>query len=126
MKKTFILVCFLLCGCASMFSGTKETIVVQSADKDAQLYLDNEYIGTGAGMATISKRRLGDDLTIRASKKGCIDATKKVETKIDGVAFLGCLIDWCVVTVGVIDWLSTGAIREAAQTNYLVTPICEN
>ncbi|MBP5399532.1 MAG: hypothetical protein J6Y53_03855 [Alphaproteobacteria bacterium] len=126
MKKIYIVTAILmLSGCASMFSGTKETIIVQSEDRDAKIYIGEEYAGTGAGVATISKKKLADNVTIRASKKGCRDSVRHVETKIDATTFLGCLIDFCVVTVGVVDWLGTGAIREAAQTNYFVTPICE-
>lgn len=127
MKKFYILTAILMIsGCASIISGTKETIIVQSEDRDAKIYIAEEYAGTGAGVATISKKKLGEDITIRASKKGCRDSIRHIETKIDGVSFLGCFIDFCVVSVGVVDWLATGAIREAAQTNYFVTPICEN
>ena len=122
----FIVAVLMLSGCASMFSGTKETIIVQSEDRDAKIYVNDEYIGTGSGVTTISKKKLADNVTIRASKKGCQDSIRHIETKIDGTTFLGCLLDFCVVSVGVVDWLGPGAIREATQTNYFVTPICDN
>ena len=126
MKKNYLLITVLaLSGCASMFSGTKETFIVQSEDKDAKIYLNDEYIGTGAAVSTISKKKLADNITIRASKKGCQDTARHVETKVDGTTFLGCLLDFCIVSVVIVDWATTGAIREAAQTNYIITPICE-
>lgn len=126
MKKNICLLAVLiLSGCASMFSGTKENFIVQSEDRDAKLYLGDEYIGTGAGAVSVSKKKLSDNLTIRASKDGCQDTIRHVETKIDGTTFLGCFLDFCIVTVGVIDYMTTGAFREATQTSYIVTPICE-
>lgn len=125
MKKISVLFAvMLLTGCASIFSGTKENFVIQSEDKESRLYVNEEYIGTGAGTITVSKKKLADDITIRASKTGCQDTIRHVETKIDGVTFLGCLIDFCVVSVIGVDWLATGAVREATQTSYTVTPIC--
>ena len=44
MKKIYmIIVVLILSGCASMFSGTKETIIVQSEDRDARIYIGEEY-----------------------------------------------------------------------------------
>ena len=125
MKNILILAVLILSGCASMFSGTKENFIIQSEDRDARLYVNDEYIGTGAGIATLSKKKLANDITIRASKKGCTDTIRHVETKIDGTTFLGCFVDLCTVSVIGIDWLATGAIREASQTNYFITPVCE-
>ncbi|MBO6290591.1 MAG: hypothetical protein J6N45_09790 [Alphaproteobacteria bacterium] len=125
MNKFVILAAVLMItGCASMFSGTKETIIVQSEDRDARLYVNDEYIGTGAGVASISKKKLADNVSIRASKKGCQDTIRHIETKIDGTAFLGCFLDFCIISVGVVDYMATGAIREATQTNYFITPVC--
>lgn len=125
MKKIFLLVAVLsLTACASMISGTKENFIIRSEDKDAKLYLNDEYIGEGAGITTISKKKL-KDAVIKAEKKGCKTTIRRIETKIDPTSFLGCFIDACLVSVLAIDWGLTGAIQEATQTSYFVTPICD-
>ena len=125
MKKIFILFSILtLSACASMFSGTNENFIIRSEDDDTKLYFNSEYIGKGTGHITVSKKNIKNAI-IRAEKKGCTPAIKRVETKIDPTTFLGCLIDFCVFTVLAVDWGATGAINEAIQTNYLITPTCD-
>lgn len=124
MKKIFILFALVfLSGCASMFSGTKETILVRSEEKDSNIYLNNEYIGRDSAIAIISKKKLKNS-TIRVEKKGCEPTNKKIETKFDATTLLGCFLDFCIVSVLVVDGMLTGAINEATQTNYFVTPVC--
>lgn len=123
MKKSILIMLLFLTGCASMFSGTKETIIMRSEEKETRFYLNNEYIGEGSAVATLSKKKLADS-EIRATKPGCKDTVRKIETKFDPTTLLGCVLDLCIVTVGVIDWGMTGAVREAAQTSYFITPVC--
>lgn len=118
-----IITVFLLNGCASMLSGTKENIVMRSEEKDTKFYVNEEYIGEGSAITTISKKKL-KDTTIRASKKGCRDTVRTIETKFDPTSLFGCLFDFCIVSVLVVDWGLTGAVNEAAQTNYFITPAC--
>ena len=106
------------------FSGTNENFIIRSEDDNTKLYFNNEYIGKGSGSITVSKKNLKNAM-IKAEKKGCRTTLKKIETKIDPTTFLGCLIDFCIFTVFVVDWGATGAINEAIQTDYLVTPICD-
>ena len=124
-KILFFAAVLMLSGCASIFSGTKENFVIQSEDKEAKLYLNDEYIGTGSAAATISKKKLANNITIRASKKGCQDTIRHVETQFNPTTLLGCFLDFCIVSVVAVDWLATGAVREASQTNYFITPQCE-
>lgn len=125
MKKIFILFSILvLSACASMFSGTKENIVIRSEDRETKLYLNNEYLGKGVAVTTISKKKL-KNATITAEKKGCKSTIRHIETKIDPTTFLGCFVDACLITVLAVDWGITGAVREATQTDYFITPICD-
>lgn len=124
MKKIILIVVMLLTGCASMFSGTKENFIIRSDDKEAKLYMNNEYLGQGVAAVTMSKKNLSKEISFSAKKKGCETTTRIVQTKIDPTTFLGCFIDFCIITVGVIDWRATGAIKEATQTSYNITPIC--
>lgn len=123
MKKILILAVFLVAGCASMFSGTKETILVNSTEKDSKIYFNEEYIGNTAASVTISKKKLNDSV-IRVSKAGCDDTLRHVETKFNGLSILDFFIDFGIVTFFVVDWGLNGAIREAAQTSYIVAPNC--
>lgn len=113
-----------MCGCASIFQGTSENIIVRSEERDTKLYINDEYIGTDSGVATVSKKKLKNSF-IRASKQGCKDTIRHIDTSIDATSFLGCFLDLCIVTVGVVDWGMTGAIRYAPQTSYFVSPVCE-
>lgn len=107
-----------------MLSGTKENIIMRSEEKGTKFYVNEEYIGEGNAIATISKKKL-KNTTIRASKQGCRDTVRTIETKFDPTSLFGCLLDFCVVSVFVIDWGGvTGAVNEAAQTNYFITPTC--
>ena len=125
MKKYLILASVLLmCGCASIFQGTSENIIIRSEEKGTKIYINDEYIGTDSGVATISKKKLKNSY-IRASKKGCKDTIRHIDTSIDATSFLGCFLDACIITVGIIDWGTTGAIRYAPQTNFFVTPVCK-
>ena len=104
MKKIFLLVAVLsLTACASIISGTKENFIVRSEDKNAKLYFNDEYIGEGAGITTVSKKKL-KNAVIKAEKKGCKTTIRKVETKIDPTSFIGCFVDLCLVSVLAIDY----------------------
>lgn len=123
MKKILFLVVFLATGCASMFSGTKETILVNSTEKDSKIYFNDEYIGNTAASVTVSKKKLNDSY-IRVSKSGCDDTLRHIETKFNSLSILDFFIDFGIVTFFVIDWGLNGAIREASQTSYIVAPNC--
>lgn len=124
MKKIFfVCLVFLLNGCASMFSGTQEEISIRSDYKDAKIYLNDEFIGTKQVHITIPKKKLSKSI-MRVTKTGCEDTTRQIQTKFDGVSLLGCFIDFCIITVGVVDLGITGAVSEASQTSYLINPVC--
>lgn len=123
MKKLIIISVFILSSCASMFSGTKEEITIRSEESDAQIFVNDEYVGKGIVTVTIPKKDL-QKTKLTAKKTGCQESTRKIRTKFNPVTFLGCFLDMCIFTVGVVDWAATGAITEAAETTYNVTPIC--
>ncbi len=114
----------LLTACASMFSGTKEHILIRSEEKDSKIYLNDEYLGTDNAIAVISKKSLPDSV-IRVSKKGCRDSFRRIDTKVNGLTFLGLPLDFGIFSILIIDWGVTGAVREATQTNYFISPICD-
>jgi uncharacterized lipoprotein YehR (DUF1307 family) len=127
MKKSLTLLILILSlsltGCASMISGTSQQITLNSEVKGAKLYLNDEYIGTDSAVTKVSKSKLSDAV-LKAKKDGCADAVKTVDTKVDGTAFLGCLLDLCIFSVILTDTVITGAIKEAERTSYILNPKC--
>jgi hypothetical protein len=114
--------CLLLNSCASMFSGTKETIHVRSNLPNTVFYANERELGRGSSATfTLSKKKLSST-TLRAEKKGYNTKTVPIETSFDAVCLLGILIDWGVFSIICVDWLGTGAVTKAAQTDYVLTP----
>ena len=109
-------------GCAAMFHGTSDQIVVQSPDPDAKLYVDNMLIGRGT--ATTSVKRNQQHMII-AKKPGCEDHTVQTTTAFDGISLLGVLIDAGLVSMLVVDWGLTGAMFKTDPLVYHPAPICE-
>lgn len=114
----------LTTGCAAMFSGTKETIHVRSEQPDTRFFLNERDLGRGQSAATtIPKKHLGRAV-LRAEKEGCSARTAPIATSFNGVTLLGLLLDAGVVSILVVDWLATGAVTKAAQTDYVLSPDC--
>jgi hypothetical protein len=106
--------------CAYIFHGTSDQITIQSADKDAKLYVDNILVGQGTAIYTAERNH---KYTITARKAGCSDVSVQTGDKFDPVSLLGLLIDFGVISILVIDNL-TGAMWKTYPTVYNVTPIC--
>lgn len=121
------LLCALLVSstsCAAMFSGTKETIHVRSEEPDTRFFLNERDLGRGQSAATtISKKQLGRAV-LRAEKEGCNARQMPIATSFDGVTLLGFLLDAGIISILVVDWLATGAVTKAAQTDYVLSPDC--
>lgn len=122
--RTFIcLTMALTTGCASMFSGTSQNILLRSDVKGTKLYLNNEEIGTDTATVQISKKNLKNSVLI-AKKAGCSDYQTNINTKFDATSLLGILLDFGIITILVVDWGITGATSEAERTNYVLNPTC--
>ena len=110
--------------CASMFHGTTENIHVRSEKQNTMFYANEREIGKGtSAVTTIPKNKL-NTTTLRASKENCNEKTTPIETSFDALSLLGCLIDFCIVSVLLIDWAATGATTKASQTDYILSPDC--
>lgn len=124
MKRLTALWCVLcVTGCASIIHGSSESIDVHSEVPGASIYLNNQKIGTGNASVSIPKKQLSSSV-LRASKPGCDDAAKAIETSFDATSLLGILIDWGIISIIGVDWLGTGAIHHAQQTSYILNPNC--
>jgi hypothetical protein len=119
-----VIVAFISSDCASMFHGTKDTIYLRSDEPDTHYYCNDRDLGKGStAFVTIRKADLSSS-TLRAEKPGCTTKTTKIDTKFDATCLLGILIDWGIVSILIVDWGSTGAVKRAAQTEYVLTPDC--
>ncbi|MFQ5431136.1 MAG: hypothetical protein ACE5EN_01360 [Nitrospinota bacterium] len=108
-------------GCATMFHGSTDSITVRSEEDNTKLFVNEAYIGKNSGTTTIPKK---GEVIIRAEKEGCNDQTAPVKREFDSTSLLGILIDFGIVSMLIIDGLATGAITQASQTNFVVTPDC--
>ena len=113
----------LLGSCASIIHGTTDVISVRSNEKDTTLFLNGSEIGKDSATVTVAKDKLSSSV-IRASKRGCRDATERIDTKFDPTTLWGILIDYGIISILVIDMAINGATSRAAQTDYVVTPQC--
>ncbi len=123
MNLTIAMAILVNAGCASMFSGTTQNLLVKSDQKGTKLYLNNDEIGTDTATVQISKKNLKNSVLI-AKKAGCTDAQTTIPTKFDATSLLGILIDFGLITVLVVDWGVTGAVNEAERTSFILNPTC--
>lgn len=114
--------CLLLNSCATMFSGTKETIYIRSNRPNTVFYANERELGTGSSVVfTVPKKKLSST-TLRAEKKGYTAKTAPIETAFDPVCLLGIFLDYGVISILCVDGVGTGAVTKAAQTEYVLTP----
>ncbi|MGM0521003.1 MAG: hypothetical protein ACQEQ6_02870 [Pseudomonadota bacterium] len=109
----------VLSGCASMFSGNTDEIHVNSTEPDAKIFVDGKLVGTGNVTSQVSR---GETHEIRAEMPSCEATTTQTGRSIDPKTFVGCLIDFCILTVP-LDFAIGGAMK-ADPTSYTVTPSC--
>jgi hypothetical protein len=108
-------------GCASILSGTSDGIHVNSADRDAKLYLNDQEIGVGSAATTVKRDQT---YTIQAKKQGCETSTVQTGYKFDPVAWAGLLVDLGIISILVVDMGMTGAAWKTDPLDYTVTPTC--
>lgn len=124
-KKTLLLALLtslMLSSCATMFNGSKETIYLRSEVPNTKFYANERFLGTGtSAVVTLPKKKLSKT-TLRSEKAGYHSKVQPVETTFDATCLLGILLDYGIISVICVDWLGTGAVTKAAQTDYLMTP----
>jgi len=128
MRKTalLVIVSFLISGCASMFHGTNETIYVRSEEPDTVFFANNRQLGKGTSAVTTIPKKSLKTTVLRAEKKNCYSKSSPIETTFDATSLLGLFIDYGIISILLVDWASTGAVNQASQTDYILTPECSN
>ncbi len=116
------IIAFFSSGCASMFNGSKETIYLRSNEPNTTFYANARELGTGTSAVTSVAKKDLKNTTLRAIKPGYHTKAMPIETEIDMTSLLGIFIDYGIFSIVCIDWLGTGAITKASQTDYILTP----
>ena len=87
-------------------------------------FANNRELGRGtSAITTIPKKNLKNTV-LRVEKENCHSKSSPIETSFDGITLLGILLDFGIVSILLVDWAATGAVNQAAQTDYILTPEC--
>jgi len=108
-------------GCAAMFHGTSQQVAIRSNHPDADLYVNEAYVGKGNAVTVFKKSQ---SYTITVRKEGCEPFTLPATKSFDAVTLLGVLIDFGVISILVVDGAATGAWSQFDQTSYVLDPRC--
>lgn len=111
----------LLSGCASIFHGTSQQIVIRSNQPDVDLYVNEAFIGRGNGITTFKKKK---EYVVTARKEGCIPVSIPASKSFDATTLLGIFIDLGMISMLVVDGAGTGAWRKFDQTSFIIDPQC--
>jgi len=112
------LLVFSSASCASIFSGGRDTITVNSMEPGTNIFVDGAL--RGKDNASVDVKR-GNKHVIRVEKEGFQTITAETGESLDGLMFLGIFIDFGIISIP-IDLIS-GAAWKADPTMYTVTPL---
>jgi hypothetical protein len=123
MRKLFAagIAALLLSNCAAMFNGSTRQVAIRSNEDNAEIYVNEAYIGKNSGVTTLRKK---ENYTISVKKEGCTASSVPVDKTFDATTLLGVFIDFGVISILVVDGLATGAWQDFPQTSYVVDPVC--
>lgn len=114
MRKYFIFASFcLLSGCGTLFSGTQQTVTVNTNVSEAKVYVNGmPYCTTPC---TVSLKRASNNTFITLKKKGYVDATAPLTSEINPISIinLSSLYSWTT------DFLSGGVWRYSPDAVYI-------
>jgi hypothetical protein len=108
-------------GCATMFHGSTQQVAIRSNMPDADIYVNEAYVGRGNGVTTFKK---SSNYMITVRKDGCQAAMMPASKSFDAVTLLGFLIDFGLVSILVVDGAATGAWSQFDQTSFVIDPNC--
>ncbi|SES62851.1 PEGA domain-containing protein [Nitrosomonas marina] len=124
MKKSILVaftISFMLSGCATMFNGSTQQVAIRSNQPDAELYVNEAFVGKGNTVTTFKKK---EDYMITVRKEGCNSVTVPATKSFDATTLLGVFIDFGLITILAIDGAGTGAWNKFDQTSFVVDPQC--
>jgi len=109
---------FLVSSCATLFSGGRDTVTVNSMEPGTSIFIDGVLRGRDTASADVKR---GKKHTIRVEKAGFQPVTVETSESFDGLSLLGIFIDFGIITIP-IDLLAGGAWK-TEPTMYTVTPL---
>jgi hypothetical protein len=124
-KLLFILV-LGICGlqsCAVMFSGTKDTILINTVPPNADVYIDGNVMGK-SGQAIILKRKFANTRQVLLKLNGHEDINFGIDQKVAGAYYLNiplCLAGLIPGVVGFTVDIATGAALKPRETEFSKT-----
>lgn len=108
-------------GCAAIIHGTSQHVAIRSNDSDAELYVNDAYVGKGTVYTVFQK---SENYTITVRKEGCEPFSVPVSKSFDAMTLLGLMVDLGVISILVVDGAATGAWSQFDQTTYVLDPRC--
>lgn len=107
--------------CAAIFHGTSQQVAIRSNVPDAELFVNEAYVGKGNAVTSFKKSQ---NYTLTVRKEGCEPFTLPVSKSFDAVTLLGVLLDFGIISILVVDGAATGAWSQFDQTSYVLDPRC--
>ena len=115
MRSSILTLVALTSGCASIFSGRTQYVLLQPQHPDAQLLVDGQPVGKGP--QRVSMKRDKPHL-VTAQKLGCPDGIAGVTQNLNGLTVLNIL--WLpLAPIAVIVDVATGALWDLDETVYV-------
>jgi hypothetical protein len=108
-------------GCASMIHGNSDEIHIQTGDPKAEVYVDNERIGTGMGDAVVHRDRT---YKIEVREAGCETRTVQTGSKFDTATLVPLAFYIVPIIPGLIVDSLTGDMWETYPMIYTLAPVC--
>jgi hypothetical protein len=117
MRNIFLasIVAILSSSCATLFSGTEESIRVDSEPSDATIYVDGRNMGTTPASFIVEKVTWDDEPVIKIEKEGYTTEEFELSNKFDRVSLFN--------STGIYAWstdFGTGALYKYSPTDYRV------
>ena len=115
-----ILLCSMFCtSCATLLSGTKDRVVINTTPPDADVYVDGVKVGK-SGQDILLKRAYKNTRAVNLRKEGYEDLNFEIDQKIAGAY-------WCgLAGLGIPMWIdiATGAALMPKKTEFtrILTP----
>lgn len=83
-----VLAITILSGCATIFNGSTQQVAIRSNQPEAELYVNEAYIGKGNTVTTFRKK---ENYMITARMDGCNAVTVPATKSFDATTLLGSL-----------------------------------
>ena len=114
----FITAFSIVTGCASMFSGSEQTIVIKTTE-GTEVYIDDRYAGTGYVKRKVSR---DEPHIIRVESKDC-QRSITTQAEFNKMSLLGLMLDAGLISIPTD--FATGAAWQVYPDRIQLNPECE-